>query len=54
MIEVEQVSASEDANIDKFTQFQTFVQIAIMQYGPPGYHLTKEVKSGFFSPVQII
>ena len=28
-IEVEQVSASEDANIDKFTRFQTFAQIAI-------------------------
>ena len=28
-IEVEQVSASEDANIDKFTRFQIFAQIAI-------------------------
>ena len=30
VIEVEQVSALEDANIDKFTRFQTFVQIAII------------------------
>ena len=31
VIEVEQVSASEVANIDKFTRFQTFAQIAITQ-----------------------
>ena len=30
VIEVEQVLASEDANIDKFTRFQTFAQIEIM------------------------
>ena len=29
VIEVEQVLALEDANIDKFTRFQTFAQIAI-------------------------
>ena len=28
-IETEQVPASENANIDKFTRFQTFAQIAI-------------------------
>jgi hypothetical protein len=29
-IEAEQVPASENANIDKFTRFQTFAQIAII------------------------
>ena len=29
-IEVEQVPTSENANIDKFTRFQTFAQIAII------------------------
>ena len=39
---------------DLFKLIITDMDMMLMRYGPPGYHLTEEVKSGIFSPVQII
>ena len=39
---------------DLFKSIVTDMDMMLMWYSPPGYHLTEEVKSGFFSPVQII